>query len=79
MNIKMKVRKILDIESPGLGERIKQARKASNRPLTQICADAGMTTANWYKVEGETTKVLPWETLKKIEEILGIDLGVTIP
>lgn len=72
----IRVRKVIDIEVPGLGARIKQARELDSRSLIQICADAGMTPANWYKVEKEEAKVLPIETLRKIEAVLGVDLGV---
>ena len=35
-----------------------------------------MTPMNWYKIEAEETKGLPIETLRKIEELLGVDFGV---
>lgn len=76
MAVSMKVRKVVEREFPGLGARIKEIREADRRSLTQICAEIGMTTANWYKIENEETKVLPLETLQKIEEVLGIDLKV---
>ncbi len=72
----MKVRKIIDVEIPGLGERIRRARKIDKRPLTEIAEKVGMSPMNWYKIEAEETKALPEETLKKIEEVLGVDLGV---
>lgn len=75
-NSLMKVRKVIEIEVPGLGNKIKKAREASARSLTELCAAAGMTTANWYRIEAEETKSLPIETLRKIEEVLGVDLGV---
>lgn len=73
---RMKVRRTSDIDVPGLGSQIKAARESDGRPLTQICQLAGMTTANWYKIEAEETKVLPVETLRKIEDVLGVDFGV---
>lgn len=78
MNTPMKVRKTIDREFTALGSRIKQARESSNRSLIQLCAEIGMTTANWYKIENEQTKVLPLETLRKIEKVLQIDLGVEL-
>ncbi len=62
-------------EIPNLGKRIKKAREADTRSLTQICALAGMTTANWYRIESEK-QVLPEETLRRIEQVLGVDFGV---
>lgn len=78
MAILMKVRKIVEREFPGLGTRIKQAREANSRSLIQLCAEIEMTPANWYKIENEETKFLPLETLRRIEGILQIDLGVNL-
>jgi hypothetical protein len=36
-----------------------------------------MTTMNWYKIEAEDTKALPIETLRRIEEVLGVDFRVS--
>lgn len=78
MSSSMKVRKTVDREFPGLGQRIRQAREADHRSLSQLCGEINMTPANWYKIEKEDHKVLPLETLRKIEEVLQIDLGVEI-
>jgi transcriptional regulator with XRE-family HTH domain len=78
MTVLMKVRKIVEREFPGLGTRIKQAREADSRSLIQLCAEIDMTPANWYKIENEETKVLPLETLRKIEGVLGVDLEVNL-
>jgi len=72
----MKVRRVIEVDVPGLGARIRAAREADERSLTQICAAVGMTTANWYKIEKEETKFLPDKTLKNIERVLGVSLGV---
>jgi transcriptional regulator with XRE-family HTH domain len=74
----MKVQKVTEIDVPGLGQQIKQARESDGRKLTRICAEVGMTTANWYKIEGEDTKALPLETLRRIEEVLGVNFGVEL-
>ena len=75
---KMKVIRTTIIEIPRLGEKIKKARENDNRSLTKICQLVGMTTSNWYRIEKEDTKALPEETLIKIEEVLGIDLGTDL-
>ena len=72
----MKVRKTIDIEVPGLGSRIREARKRDPRSLREISQQAGMTAANWYAVENEEIKALPLETLRSIEEALDISLGI---
>ena len=77
MTTLMKVRRVTEIEIPGLGEKIKRAREQDPRSLVDICQIVGMTTSNWYRIEKEITKYLPIETLKKIEEVLNVDLGVS--
>jgi transcriptional regulator with XRE-family HTH domain len=72
----MKVVQVKEIDIPGLGKKIKEAREKDPRTLVDICKLVGMTTSNWYRIEKETTKLLPLETLEKIQEVLGVDLGV---
>lgn len=76
----MKVRRVTDIDVPGLGAQIKRAREAflrdSDMTLTQVCASIGMTTANWYRIEAEDAKSIPLDTLRKMEQVLGVDFGV---
>lgn len=74
----MKVRKVIDKEVPDLGARIKAARVADKRSLTEICAQISMTTMNWYRIESEETKALPIETLRRIEEVLDVNFGVEL-
>lgn len=78
MSTAMKVVRTIELEVTGLGDRIKKARLNDKRSLTQLAALAGMTTANWYRIESEKFSSLPLETLKKIESALGIDFGVVI-
>ena len=72
----MKVRKVVEVEVPGLGDRIRKAREADSRSLAEICRQIPMTTMNWYRIEAEETKALPIETLRRIEEVLGVDFEV---
>lgn len=74
----MKVRKTIDIEIPGLGEKIEAARRADARTLKNICDQTNMTTANWHRIEKEETKFLPIETLRDIERVLGVDFDIEI-
>lgn len=74
----MKVVKVIEKEVEGLGVRIKEAREADKRPLTQICAEAGMTPTNWYRIEAESAKTLPIETLRKIEQVLNTSFDVDL-
>ena len=71
----MEVVKTVRLEVPFLNQKIKEARKNDDRPITQICALVGMTTANWYRIEAGKQSI-PLETLRKIEQALGVDFGV---
>jgi transcriptional regulator with XRE-family HTH domain len=73
----MKVRKTIDIEVPGLGEKIKEARECDRRSLAEICRQIPMSPMNWYRIEASQTKALPIETLRRIEEVLEVDFGVS--
>ncbi len=75
----VKVRRIikLEVDVPGLGDRIKQAREARGRPVTQLAKEVGISRNYWYQLEAEAVLGgVAEETLRKIEEVLGIDLGV---
>ncbi|NMF66922.1 transcriptional regulator (plasmid) [Brasilonema octagenarum UFV-E1] len=73
----MKVRRTVDKEVPGLGQRIKEAREADERSLEVICAEIGISRVYWYDIEAERVRnALPEETLRKIEKVLGVNLGV---
>ncbi|MBD2536473.1 MAG: helix-turn-helix transcriptional regulator [Nostoc sp. NMS7] len=75
----MKVRRIikLEVDVPGLGDRIKQAREARGRPVTQMAKEVGISRNYWYQLEAEAVLGgVAEETLRKIEEVLGVDLGV---
>ncbi len=77
MSLLMKVRKVFDVEVPGLGAKIKAAREADSRSLLSICREVDMTPMYWYKIEAEEVKALPIETLSRIETVLGVDFGVS--
>jgi DNA-binding Xre family transcriptional regulator len=72
----MKVEKRIQKEVPGLGEKIRRARKVDKRPLIELAALAGMSTPNWYAIENEEMKTLPLATLRKVEAVLGVTFGV---
>ena len=64
----------LSVEIPNLGSRIKQIREKKKMTPTQLAALAGMSSANLYRIESETTKSVPRDTLKALGEALGVDL-----
>ena len=73
----MKVTKTISIDVPGLGAKIKEARVADSRSLKAICEAVGMSQMNWYRIE-EEKQSLPIETLRNIEEILGVEFGINL-
>ncbi|NER25654.1 MAG: helix-turn-helix transcriptional regulator [Symploca sp. SIO1C2] len=75
----MKITQTKEIEAPGLGEKIKTARLATRKPLGELAYKAGMSTANWYRIEAENMKSMSIETLRTIEKVLGVDFGVKFP
>lgn len=72
----MRVTLVTAKDVPGLGALIRQHRKASNKSLTQLAADAGISVPHWNRIENEKVLELPLDTLRGIERALGVDLGV---
>lgn len=73
----MKVKRSIEREVPGLGKRIRQARKADGRSLEALCGAAGLSRVYWNDIENEKIRgALPEETLRKIEAALDVDFGV---
>ncbi len=67
-----------EVEVPGLGEKIKQARDKSDKSLVKLAKEAGVSRYYWYKIESENIDGgVSEETLRKIEEVLGVDFGIT--
>jgi transcriptional regulator with XRE-family HTH domain len=67
-----------EVDAPMLGERIKAARKADSRSITVLAGAAGMSVQNWYRIEKER-QTLPGETLRLIENVLGVEFGIQDP
>ena len=73
----VKVRRTQDLEVSGLGKKIEEARKADNRSLETLASAAGMSRVYWYDIEKERVRdALPEETLRRIEQVLGVSFGV---
>jgi transcriptional regulator with XRE-family HTH domain len=68
----------MKVDCPGLGDRIKAARKADPRSVQALAGAIGKSLNYWYLVEGDETQ-LSEETLRKIEAVLGVDFGVEFP
>jgi transcriptional regulator with XRE-family HTH domain len=75
----VKVRRIVkqEVEAPGLGERLRQARLKSDRSVSKLAAAAGISRNYWYQLEAESVLGgVAEDTLRTIESVLGVDLGV---
>lgn len=78
---RMRVRQIKDVEVPGLGKRIKEARvRISNqKSLERICEEVDLSRTYWYDLEKEKIKgTLSIEKLRLIEKALEVDFGIQI-
>lgn len=71
--VEMQIIKESRIDIPNLGQRIKEARLASERPLRQLAREVGISYGFWYDLEKEQTAVR-LETIRKMEQILGVTL-----
>jgi len=76
MPVNVQIERVTRIDAPGIGIKIKQARERDPRSVEELARSANMTRANWYRIEREENDVLPEITLRKIEEVLGVDFGV---
>jgi len=75
----VRIKRTIYYEIEGLGAQIREARKKSPKSVTTLASDAGMSVANWYRIEGEKVDdALPEETLDAIGAVLGIDIWSTI-
>lgn len=73
----MKISQFREVDVENIGQRIKQARLASDKSVEKICGDVGISRTYWYAIENEKVSgSLSIEKLRKIEQALGVDLGV---
>jgi transcriptional regulator with XRE-family HTH domain len=76
----VRVRRIIkqEVDAPGLGEQIKKAREADERSVTQLAKAVGISRNYWYQLEAEAVLGgVAEDTLRKIEEVLSVDFGVS--
>ena len=77
MNV-VKIRRYTDVDVKGIGEKIKRARKADGRPVEILASTAEISRSYWHDIEAERIReALPETTLRKIEQVLGVDFGVS--
>lgn len=64
--------KVLD-----LAEKIQHAQVESGLSVSEVCRRIGISRTYWYKlINNNIPEGLAEPTLRKIEEVLGTDLGV---
>ena len=74
----MRIRQIKEVNAD-VSEQIKAARRNSPKSLKAICQEVGCSVTYWYDIEKSAIKgTLSIENLRKIEQVLCIDLGVTL-
>lgn len=61
------------VDIPHVGQRIKAAVDQSDKSPTVIAALAEMSAANLYRIMNEDTKSIPWDTLKRLSQVLDLD------
>lgn len=75
----VRVRRIIkqEVDIPGLGEQLKKAREADERSVTELARLVGISRNYWYQLEAEAVMGgVAEDTLRRIEEVLGVDFGV---
>lgn len=66
------------IDIPDLSEKVRQAQEESGLSVSEVCRRIRISRTYWYKlVNDELSEGLAEPTLRKIEEVLGVDFGVS--
>jgi transcriptional regulator with XRE-family HTH domain len=69
------MRIVFEVEVKGLGQVLKQAREAARLSVASAGERAGMSGANFSRIENEETKGVPIQTLVKAAQAVGLDLS----
>ncbi|WP_414756605.1 helix-turn-helix domain-containing protein [Anabaena sp. CCY 9910] len=69
-----KTKIIIEVEFTGIGTALKKAREAAGMSLTVAGDYAGMSGANFNRIENEDTKGVPLDTLIRAANAVGLDL-----
>jgi transcriptional regulator with XRE-family HTH domain len=77
MNVKVRRIERKEVEIPDLNRRIADAQKDSGKPIAVICKMVGFSRSYWYQMINGKEEAIAEETLRKIEEVLGVDFGVS--
>ncbi|MEB3294547.1 MAG: helix-turn-helix transcriptional regulator [Synechococcales bacterium] len=75
----VRVRRIIkqEVDIPDLGRKIRQAREADDRTVTDLAKAVGISRNYWYQIEAESVLGgVAEDTLRQIEKVLQVDFGV---
>ena len=56
-----------------------EKRKNNPKSVTDLASEAGMSVANWYRIEAEKVEYLPKDTFDAIMYALGEDEATFLP
>lgn len=73
----VKVRRCQDVEAPGLGAKVKDARLKDGRSAQVLATLSGISTGYWYQIEKEERQWISEEVVRSIEDVLGVKFGVS--
>jgi len=65
---------IIEVELTGVGTALKRARESAGLSLTVAGDRAGMSGANFNRIENEDSKGVPIDTLVRAANAVGLDL-----
>jgi hypothetical protein len=77
MLIDMRVIRRQELNVPGLVEKIQAAMDASDQAITTICGKAGFSYQYWRSIARAKNPSISEDKVRKLEEVLGVDFGVT--
>jgi transcriptional regulator with XRE-family HTH domain len=67
---------IISREVPGIGKAIKERRLELNKSIYDLAPAVGMSVPHWYRIEKSVAKSAHLETVTKMAQILGMNVGV---
>lgn len=66
---------VFEVEIKGLGKALKRAREKAKLSVASAGERAGMSGANFSRIENEDAKGVPLDSLIKASEAVGLDLS----
>lgn len=78
----MRVKRLVEVEvdCPGLGAQIREARDRSGRTVGALADEAGISRTYWHDLEAERLSgAVTEETIRSIEQVLGVSFSIQFP